>query len=260
MKLVFAFSLILSTSIFASAFNCTLNTAQSKGALKDKIYNFSFDPQKDSSKSLQFSSYRFLVWSSKDMLMVKIKGGEFDKALSVQFGLDQKAARFHYGKDFDFLCENQNNSADKENPKHIDIAKLKDQIKLQVGSNLVFPYSQPEEVDLMRTLYFQEKKIHTESAKLNPKLPWCSLRIQLSRNEDTMVNAGEVFTPIRFDEHNNNSYFTTYSYSFVDFSSGKKYGSTRLYNPFMFTCNILRGMKFNGDTFSSITGKYLNIK
>jgi len=73
------------------------------------------------------------------------------------------------------------------------------------------------------------------------------------------VSAGEIFTPVHFTQHNNNSYFTTYSYSFVDFASGKKYGSTRLYNPFLFNCNILRGMAFSHDTFSSIVGRYLKL-
>ena len=234
--------------------------SHSKGIIKRNTYHFTFNPQKDTSKSLKFSDYRFLIWTSDNMLMIKIKGGDFPKALSVQFALEQKVIRFHYGSDFDFRCENRGHiSTVRANPALDDFSKQEDKIKLEVSKNLTFSYSQPEEVELMRTLYFQQKKLYSSSTKLNAKLPWCSLRIQLSRNEDTLVEVGEIFTPVRFNQHNNNSYFTTYSYSFVDFSSGKKYGSTRLYNPFMFNCNVLRGMTFNRDTFSSIVGNYLKI-
>ncbi len=249
-------------SIFSASFNCKLNIEHSKGEVKGKVLSFTFDSSKDNSKSLQLSDYRFLIWTSGDLLMLKIKGGELKKALSIQFALDQTNASFHYGENLDFQCMNTNQASSPDghksgNKSEQDWASLEDKVKVVVNDSLVFPYYQPEEVELMRTLYFQDKKVLSESAKLIAKLPWCGLRVQLARNEDTTVNKGEVFTPVSFESHNNNSYFTTYSYSFVDFSSGKKVGATRLYNPFMLNCNILRGMKFNQDTLQSIVGNYL---
>ncbi|MAF77626.1 MAG: hypothetical protein CME60_05635 [Halobacteriovoraceae bacterium] len=258
--------IILTLSLFlisishslANEFNCTVNISHSNPSASDSRFPFTFNSEKDTSKSLQFKDYRFLVWKSDASLMIKIKGGVFKEALSVQFGLDQKQARFHYGKDFDFDCSQKAIADSSHTLKKIDGAK--ENIVVKVTHNLTFPYNQSEEVELMRTLYFQDEKIYSESSKLIPKLPWCSLRIQLSRNEDTTVKAGEEFIPVSYDGHNNNSYFTTHSYSFVDFASGKKRGSKRLYNPFMFNCNVLRGMDFNGDTFASIVGNYLKIK
>ncbi len=243
----------------ATSFGCVFNTQHSKGdkASKDHILSFDFDTSKDTSKSLQLQDYRFLIWGSGDYLMIKIKGGEFSKALSSQFSLSQDQARFHYGEDLDFSCKKKMNSS---KGSISDYASAQDKIKIKVVQDILFPYQQLEEVELMRTLFFQDKKIYSESSKLIPKLPWCSLRIQLSRNEDTTVNKGEAFTPVSFETHNNNSYFTTYSYSFVDFASGKKRGMTRLYSPFIFNCNVLRGMTFNHDTLESIVGKYLDIE
>ncbi len=251
--------LFTSSHALGNHFECEFNTQHSKGdkAGKDNILSFDFDTTKDTSKSLQLKDYRFLIWGSGDYLMIKIKGGEFSKALSTQFALTQDQARFHYGEDLDFSCKKKTSTAGKSIS---DYALAQDNIKIKVLQDILFPYQQLEEVELMRTLFFQDKKIYSESSKLIAKLPWCSLRIQLSRNEDTTVKAGEAFTPVSFETHNNNSYFTTFSYSFVDFASGKKRGTTRLYSPFIFNCNILRGMTFNHDTLESIVGKYLDIE
>ena len=246
---------LFSLSTSANTFKCVLDTAHSKSNSESKFL-FEFDTSKDTSKSLEFKDYRFLVWLSGDSLMVKLKGGEFPKAISVQFSSQQPQARFHYGSDFDFSCEQK--SGINSQKKVTDFSTLGENVKIKVQKGLDYPYHQPEEVELMRTLFFQDKKVHTESSSLVPKLPWCSLRIQLSRNENTKVKAGEVFNPVSYQTHNNNSYFTTFSYSFVDFSTGKKMGATRLYNPFMLNCNLLRGMVFNQENIESVVGEYLD--
>ncbi len=251
-------SYLFTLSSFAKVFDCTLNTKHSAGVVKDAIFQFTYDSEKDNSKSLQFKDYRFLIWASEGSLMLKLMGGEFAKALSIQFSLDQSQARFHYGNDFDFNCESDSESSAAADSLN-DLSALKEKVKISILSDLTFPYHQPEEVDLMRTLFFQEKKVFDESAKLVPKLPWCSLRVQLSRNENTVIEKGELFSPQGLETHQNNSYFTTYSYSFVDFSSGKKMGATRLYNPFMLNCNLLRGMSFSAENLESIVGNYLKI-
>ncbi|MCR9205224.1 MAG: hypothetical protein NXH75_11635, partial [Halobacteriovoraceae bacterium] len=140
------------------------------------------------------------------------------------------------------------------------IDQFQEKLKLVVADDLTFMWDQPEENQMMRTLFFQAGKIFIESAKMEQRMPWCSLRLQLKRNENTMVKKGESFTPVSFQKQENNTYFTTYSYSFVDFSEGKKKGEQLLYSPFMFSCNILRGMPYKLDTFKSVVGEKLTLK
>ena len=140
-----------------------------------------------------------------------------------------------------------------------DLAAIGENIKLELQRDLIFPNVQPEEIQLMRTLFFQDKKVKTASSELTPKMPWCALRIQLTRDENTTLNKKETLTPVHFEQLENNSYFTTFSYSFVDFSSGKKMGGQRLYNPFTFNCNLLRGQSFNNDNLGDVVGDYLRL-
>jgi len=260
--------LLIGTSISAATLNCTFNIDAKKSKLtgselKTKVKSFSFDTVKEVGKNISLGPYKLVIWDKDKFVNAKIIGGDFKKPLSLQYSLSQKVIRFNYGGDIDFQClQNELTSAQKATglTKDKDIGTFQENLKIQVASPITFRYFQTEEVQLMRTLFFQNGKVFTDSERMERKLPWCSLRIQLNRNEDTIVQKGEVFNPITFQKQENNSYFTTYSYSFVDFNKGKKMGEKLLYSPYMFSCNILRGMTYKLDTFKSIVGDYFSLQ
>lgn len=259
--------LLISANLAAATFNCTFNIDAKKsklnsGELKAKVKSFAFDTVKEVGKNIALGPYKLLIWDKDQFVNTKLIGGDFKKPLSLQFSLNQKVIRFNYGGDVNFEClQNQLTSAQKATDltKDKDIATFQENLKIEVASSITFRYFQTEEVQLMRTLFFQNGKVFTDSERMERKLPWCSLRIQLNRNEDTIVKKGETFSPITFQKQENNSYFTTYSYSFVDFNKGKKMGEKLLYSPYMFSCNILRGMSYKLDTFNSIVGDYFSL-
>lgn len=265
--LIFCLS-FLSQNLFAKkVFNCTLNKAFDKKTLghsevKQHVKTFTYNTS-EVGKNIELSPYKLLMWKKAKSLNVKFIGGEFKKPLSIQFELKQSHLRFHYGAHLDFECTSKGQTTAQkalELGPDKSISQFQEKLQLVVADDLTFMWNQPEENQMMRTLFFQAGKIFIESAKMEQRMPWCSLRLQLKRNENTMVKKGETFTPVSFQKQENNTYFTTYSYSFVDFSKGKKKGEKLLYSPFMFSCNILRGMPYKLDTFKSVVGEKLTLK
>jgi len=253
---------------FSQTFNCTLNTAFDKKNLpvseaSKYIKSFTYNSDKEVGKNIELSPYKLLLWKKDADLNVKFIGKEFKKSLSIQFDLKQPKLRFHYGTHLDFVC-NQKGETELQKALKLDnkkeISFFQEKIKILVSKDLTFRYLQEEENQMMRTVFFQNGKVFYSSQEMEQRMPWCSLRVQLKRNENTDVKKGESFKPINFQKQENNTYFTTFSYSFVDFSKGKIEGEQRLYKPFMFRCNVLRGMPYKMDTFKSMVGDYLSLQ
>lgn len=248
--------------------NCTLNQAADKKSLGSdelsrNVKSFSYKVDKEVGKNIELSPYKLIIWKKSPHINVKFLGGDFKKPLTVQFSEQQEKLRFNYGTTLDFQCSlTGQTSAQKAMTLGPDkrIDQFQEKVTFEAANSFKFTYNQSEETQMMRTIFFQSGKIFVNSEEMERKLPWCSLRVQLKRNEDTTIKKGESFSPVSFQKQENNTYFTTYSYSFVDFSSGKKVYDEHLYTPFMLRCNILRGMPYKLDIFKAIVGSYLTIK
>jgi hypothetical protein len=141
------------------------------------------------------------------------------------------------------------------------LEKFQNKIQFNIDRNLRFPYSQTEESGgMMRTLFFQQRKVFHNSNEMNSKMPWCSLRIQIKKNEDTIVPKRTRWSPVSMDSYSNNSYFTTYSYSFVNWNKGKKTQEGYGFSPFSFVCNVIQGSTFDYRLIRSIIGKRISLK
>jgi len=273
MTLILKFFLFFNITLYASfaqaqTYLCVLNTAAKKKSMTASevgqfIKKFSYDAKKEVGKSIKLDPYKLIVWKKEKFLNVKLVGGPFKKPLSIQFSAEQKVSRFNYGGDLDLECVNGARNATAaalELTSQKNLEPFGEKILVAVKKPIVFRYLQTEESQKMRTVFFQDGNLFTASSRLEKKLPWCLLRIQLKRDEDTTIPKGDEFNPVSFQKQENSTYFTTYSYSFVDFGAGKKKGEKLHYNPFMMDCNILRGMPFKAQVFSDIVGDYLGLK
>lgn len=262
------FFCLIKSAFAGQSLNCTLNIAADKKSLpiseiSKNVASFSYDADKEVGKNIELAPYKLILWKKAPHLNLKFIGGDFKKPITIQFDLKQKNIRFQYGASLNFFClqgeQTEAQKATQISPKK-PIDQFQEKVLFEVTEGLTFIYNQPEESQMMRTLFFQSGKTYINSHELEQRLPWCSLRVQLKRNEDTLVNKGEEFSPLSFQKQENNTYFTTFSYSFVDFANGKKAGEKNLYNPFMLTCNVLRGMPYQLDVFESIVGRFLKVK
>lgn len=252
----------------APVLSCTFNKMADAKSLtasqiKEHTKSFIYNVDKEVGKNIALDPYKLIIWKKSPHMNVKFMGGDLKEPLTIQFSEKQENLLFQYGKKINFKCQSKGMTEAQKatsltSEKNID--QFQENVVFTTTQNLVFPYYQPEESQRMRTLYFQNGKIFKESTSMEQKMPWCSLRVQLKRDEDTTVKSGEVFVPVSFQKQENNNYFTTFSYSFVDFSKGKKVGEKHLYSPFMLNCNILRGMPYKLSTWQSVVGPYLNIK
>ena len=266
--LISLFLLSLNSQVWAQTYECVLNANASQKSMKAHeiskfVKKFSYNTKKEVGKSIKLDPYKLIVWKKGEYLNAKFIGGHFKKPLSVQFSASQKQSRFNYAGKIDLECLNGGSSVTANKlklTKEKDLEPFGEKVIVTVKKNVIFRYLQSEETQKMRTVFFQNGKVYTASNRLEKKLPWCLLRIQLKRDEDTTIQKGDEFKPVGFQKQENSSYFTTFSYSFVDFGAGKKQGEKLLYNPFMMACNVLRGMPFKGQAFSDIVGEYLELK
>lgn len=270
-KYILLFVLFFISPLSFGSIDCVYDIAYSNQNLEAKEREsfqkkFSYDFETKTSESLSFQGHKILLWKNEQYLLIKLLVNGSREAITGQYLLNAPQIRLRYGKDIDLNCKGYKSAALVTETKaavqmddQTDLEGLAEKVKLELQKDLIFPYVQPEEIQLMRSLFFQDKKIKTASSELAPKMPWCALRIQLTRDENTTLNKGETLNPVHFEKFENNSYFTTFSYSFVDFSSGKKMGAQRLYNPFTFNCNFLRGQVLNNDNLRDIVGNYLKL-
>lgn len=221
--------------------------------------NFTYDSLKDVGKSLKLAGHDLLLWHKDSFLMMKIRGGIFVSPLSIQFALGQQTIRFNLKPNLDLTCVAQEKLKQEKLTSKSKIENFEERVVFNILKELSFRATQSEETQLMRTLFFQNGNIYINSNDMERKLPWCSLRVQLKEKRDTKIYPGEKFKPLSFQKQENNSYFTTFSYSFVDFAAGKKRGETATYSPFTFSCNILRGMAYNLDNLQSIVGEFVSV-
>ena len=210
----------------AQIFNCVLNTAaklkkMNASQVATHIKKFSYNSKKEVGKSIKLDPYKLIIWQKEGYLNAKFIGGIFKKPLSIQFSATQNQSRFNYGGNLDLECLNGQTSKTASAltlNKGKDLEPFGEKISVVVKKPITFSYYQTEETQKMRTVFFQNGKLFSASNRMEKKLPWCLLRVQLKRDENTVVNTGDEFNPLGFQKQENSAYFTTYSYSFVDFN------------------------------------------
>ncbi len=139
------------------------------------------------------------------------------------------------------------------------LAEAKNSVVFITQEYLVFPFQQAEEEGKMRTLFFQNGKALESSSALNLAKPWCGLRVQVQEEKSTFMQEKTHLTPLTFKKLSNNEKFDNYSYSFVDFSSGKIGNYKDGWRPFSLNCSLPRGSHFHYARFKEITGYKIKI-
>ncbi len=249
-------SSFMSSKVFASEqkgerFSCEF-------IVEGSSHKLSYDTRVDVGKSIKHASHDLLLWHEDDKLKVMVRGGQLKKPESSAIKLEEEKLTWALSTGPKFQCQK-----DIEKKESLSLEKLKnladakEKLQIKILKDLKFRAVQTEENQLMRTLFFQNGNVYINSNDMERRLNWCSLRVQLKEKKDTQILPGEIFKPLTFQVQENSSYFTTYSYSFVDFGKGKKSGETSRYAPFLFTCNLLRGMPYNLESFKSVVGEYL---
>ncbi len=238
------------------------------------LRDFDFDTQSKQGKIIEYKGMKLLIWGKEQNLFLKLKGGEQGIApLLIQFPMTSKEKKekgqnyyFKVGLRTQIYCDPQN-SKGKQNKAKLKEMQVDDKllaseksIIFQIQDYLTFPHEQAEENGMMRTLFFQNGKIHESSSRLDSKSHWCGLRVQIQEKKSTFMDKGAQLTPLSFQKLQNNSNFDNYSYSFVDFSSGKSSLEQKGgWKPFSLECNIIRGATLHYALFKSITGNKIKI-
>ena len=139
------------------------------------------------------------------------------------------------------------------------LAKSKSSVAFVTQEYLVFPFQQAEEEGKMRSLFFQDGEIRESSSALNLAKPWCGLRVQVQEEKSTFMREKTRLAPLTFQKLSNNDKVDNYSYSFVDFSSGKIGDYKDGWRPFSLECSLPRGTDFHYARFKEITGYKIKV-
>lgn len=222
-----------------------------------------YDTTKDVGKSAKYGDHDLLFLHEGETFKVMARGGALKGPKSKTIKLSEDKLSFDLSPPVKVKCQkiiSEKRQAKIQLEKLESLSVLKEKVSLKILKDLKFRSVQDEENQLMRTLFFQNGNVYINSKDMERKLNWCSLRVQLKEKKDTLIRPGELFKPLSFQVQENSSYFTTYSYSFVDFAEGKKSGETETYAPFLFNCNLLRGMPYTFENFKSVVGDFLTIR
>jgi hypothetical protein len=250
-KLLFL-TFFLPTVLSADEYRCKLTSNKN-----DK--SFKFLPYSETSKLIELGTTKLIMWKTDKSLNIKLTGGSFKEPLSTYYSLEQLELRLKYGNFTELQCIKLLSKKNKETVEISNDELLGDNVKFKILVDLVFPYAQKEAIDTMRVLHFQNKNIFKSSQQLQPKTSWCSLQIQITRDENTTMRKRTELIPVSFDKYSNNSQFNSFSYSFVDFSEGKVKGAKTRFRPFMLTCNLPKGEEFSKKSFYKIVGDFIEI-
>lgn len=227
---------------------CKLETPTSK--------SFTYDLKDEREKGVVIGNLNLKLHKENDHLNLVIIKKKGDVPIFLKSLLTEGPINFKLERDFLLNCSYKNSI--KVTPE-TNFDELRERFQFKVKQAMSFPSEQTEESQLMRTLFFQEGKVFLASSQLNEKMPWCFFRVQLKEKKEIQVDVGEFLLPVQYLKQSNNSYFTTYSFSFVDFVKAKKVQEKRHYSPFMVSCNWLSGAPFTVESFGFVVGKYLEV-
>ena len=249
---VFLF-LLFSVNGFASTLECELKFVE-------ETKKFQFTPAPGKSKKIDFKSMTLMVWGVDDLIFLKFKGGEQKNALTTSYSNSRKDFSLEIGRYTKITCGGVKPRKVVALDKNQLIEKSGDKLVFHIQKYLTFPFRQAEEVEQMRTIFFQNGQTHEKSDYLDKKLHWCSLRVRIHQKQSTFMDKGDQFKTIQYNNFSNNDQFVNHSFSFVDFGAGKKTQVRNSFSPFNFQCSIIKGVPFTFKLFNQVTGDYFKLK
>lgn len=247
--LYFIFFLIFSPLTFSKEFNCHLNNTKIRPNL-NKGPGFLFNSKKYQKRNfkINFKEVTVLMWSRNDLIHILLGSNKERVSIKTSFSLNRSQFFLTMNPSVKLKCIARKSVSKSDKAKQgnsLTIPSTGDNLIVEIKKDLLFKYYTEDGFELSRSLIFQNGKVYNKTRPPSKKDPWCLFRIEFKLNEDTLVPLGTKIPIKRAEVFKNNEDFTVFSYSFVDFATGKKGMETSRFVPFSIECTIDSKMAFS---------------
>ena len=250
--IVYLFSIFIfinSPLAHAKEFACQLNKTNDKqNSKKDRLFLFNSESYKKGSFKVNYKENTLLMWSRGDLIHLLLGSSKKKVSIKTSFLLIRDKFSLTLNPLVKLKCVSRKDLPKKENYKQkgpITIPSTGNNLIVEINKDLLFKYYTKDGFELSRSLIFQNGKIYNQTRAPAKKDPWCLFRIEFKLNEDTLVPKKTKIPVKRAEVFKNNENFTVFSYSFVDFATGKKGMETSRFVPFSIECTIDSKMTFS---------------
>lgn len=250
---------------YSTTFKCEFNLAPPGKTItseeaKDFIKEIEFDTEQKDGKVLNFKNHNIYIWKKENLIQIKYQDSSNNFEFSTNFLPTRDTFSFNVAPNKLFKCttpkpEKKVAAFDSKG----DLASLKENITLNILSDLKFLYYQTKANDRMRAIVFQEGSAYSLDSERDKEKDWCIFNIQVKLDEDTIIHRGTKIKVVGFNLLSNNPQQNVYAYDFVDIAQGKKFSETSRYAPFSLECKIGKERILSAETFKKITGNRLSI-
>tara|TARA_B100000029_G_scaffold479573_1_gene526783 strand:- start:567 stop:1343 length:777 start_codon:yes stop_codon:yes gene_type:complete len=256
MKTFLILWLLFITNAMGKNFYCQLNTAPVGKLIeaKDYLRFFTFDSSALKGKKISFKDKTILIWNKKGLIHISLFSGRKKVTVKTSFSPTRQTFQLDVSPHTELLCTSKR----KEKVSQGIPVSGKD-IFIKIRRPLLFKYYTEDGYEMTRTLIFQKGKISNRHLPLLQNESWCLFRIEFKLNEDTLVPKGIKIPVKRAETFQNNKSFKVYSYSFVDFATGKKGMETSRFVPFSLECKIKTEEVFSKELLNNITNSSFEI-
>lgn len=250
---------------FSQTYKCEFNTAPPGKTLtpeesKELVREIDFDSNQKDGKVLNFKNHNIYIWKKGNSIHTKYQ----DTATNFEFTTDYLSTRdsfsFNVTPNKLFKCsipktEKVSTPLDAKS----DLANQKENLTVNVLTELKFLFYQSQANDRMRAIVFQEGMTYSLDSERDKTKDWCIFNIQVKLDEDTFIPKGTKIKVVGFNLLSNNSVQNVYAYDFVNVAEGKKISETSRYVPFSLECKIGKERVLSAEYFKKITGNRLSI-
>ena len=262
MRIILIFWLLFVTNALGKSFYCQLNIApvgklmDAKEA-KNYLRFFTFDTSSLRGKKISFKDKTVLIWNKKNLVHISLFSGRKKVTVKTNFSPSRKTFQLNVSPYTELLCTSKGKTNIQKELKGIPVSGKN--VVVKIKRPLLFKYYTEDGYEMTRTLIFQKGKISNRHLPPLKNESWCLFRIEFKLNEDTLVPKGTLIPVKRAETLQNNKNFKVYSYSFVDFSTGKKGMETSRFVPFSLECKIRSEEVFSRELLKKITNSSFDI-
>ncbi len=240
------------TDLFGKNFYCQLNTTPA-GKPITKLRFFTFDTTSLKGKKIVFKDKTLFIWNKKNLVYVNLFSGRKKVSVKTSFSPSRKTFQLNVSPHTELLCTSKGKVSQ-------EIPVSGKNVVVKIKRPLLFKYYTSDGYEMTRTLIFQKGKITNSHLPPLKDTSWCLFRIEFKLNEDTLVPKGISIPVKRAETLQNNKDFKVYSYSFVDFATGKKGMETSRFVPFSLECKVKSGEVFSRELLNNITNSSFDIR
>ncbi|MDC0254659.1 hypothetical protein OAK75_07150 [Bacteriovoracales bacterium] len=245
------------TDAMGKNFYCQLNIAPvgKQIVAKDHLRFFTFDTTALKGKKISFKDKTILIWNKKGLIHIGLFSGRKKVTVNTSFSPSRQSFQLNVSPHTELLCTSKR----KTTVNSQGIPTSGKGVVVKIKRPLLFKYYTLDGYEMTRTLIFQKGKITNSHLPPLKDTSWCLFRIEFKLNEDTLVPKGISIPVKRAEMLQNNKDFKVYSYSFVDFATGKKGMETSRFVPFSLECKIKSEEVFSRELLRVITNSSFEI-